>query len=152
MPQIIVSDVSSIRLNIHVFVSITKTLVMRVGESLPDDIARSLEASVYTGVSGYIIMSRHPSLSSSSSSSLPCTGSTSLTGPATTSWSTTPSTPRWVLLLSSPDRDTCDTCGVLQVCKMVFDMTGATRQYVDMEIDYDGVSCHKLCYLALCGV
>ena len=43
---------------IHVFVSITKTLVMRVGESLPDDIARSLEASVYTGVSGYIIMSR----------------------------------------------------------------------------------------------
>ena len=45
-------------MNIHVFVSITKTLVMRVGESLPDDIARSLEASVYTGVSGYIIMSR----------------------------------------------------------------------------------------------
>ena len=38
--------------------SITKTLVMRVGESLPDDIARSLEASVYQGVSGYIIMSR----------------------------------------------------------------------------------------------
>ena len=38
--------------------SITKTLVMRVGQSLPDDIARSLEASVYQGVSGYIIMSR----------------------------------------------------------------------------------------------
>lgn len=38
--------------------SITKTLVMRVGQSLPDDIARSLEASVYEGVSGYIIMQR----------------------------------------------------------------------------------------------
>ena len=38
--------------------SITKTLVMRVGESLPDDIARSLEANVYEGVSGFIIMSR----------------------------------------------------------------------------------------------
>ena len=42
----------------YLHVSITKTLVMRVGESLPDDIARSLEASVYTGVSGFIIMSR----------------------------------------------------------------------------------------------
>ena len=39
---------------------------------------------------------------------------------------------------------------MLQVCKMVFDMTGATRQYVDMEIDYDGVRCHQLCNLALC--
>ena len=38
--------------------SITKTLVMRVGESLPDDIARSVEASVYEGVGGYIIMQR----------------------------------------------------------------------------------------------
>ena len=44
---------------------------------------------------------------------------------------------------------TSAVCGVLQVCKMVFDMTGATRQYVDMEIDYDGVSCHKLCYSAV---
>jgi len=26
-----------------------------------------------------------------------------------------------------------------QVCKMVFDMTGVTRQYVDMDVDYDGV-------------
>lgn len=38
--------------------SITKTLVMRVGQSLPDNIGRSLEASVYEGVSGYIIMQR----------------------------------------------------------------------------------------------
>ena len=27
----------------------------------------------------------------------------------------------------------------MQVCKMMFDMTGVTRQYVDMEVDYDGV-------------
>ena len=26
-----------------------------------------------------------------------------------------------------------------QVCKMVFDMTGVTRDYVDMDVDYDGV-------------
>ena len=27
----------------------------------------------------------------------------------------------------------------LQICKMVFDMTGVTRDYVDMDVDYDGV-------------
>ena len=26
-----------------------------------------------------------------------------------------------------------------KVCKMMFDMTGATREYVDMDIDFDGV-------------
>lgn len=26
-----------------------------------------------------------------------------------------------------------------QICKMVFDMTGVTRDYVDMDVDYDGV-------------
>ena len=26
-----------------------------------------------------------------------------------------------------------------KVCKMQFEMTGATRQYVDLEMDYDGV-------------
>ena len=27
----------------------------------------------------------------------------------------------------------------MKVCKMMFDMTGVTRQYVDMEVDFDGV-------------
>ena len=38
--------------------SITSTVVQRIGQPLPDDIARALEANVYTGVDGYIIMSR----------------------------------------------------------------------------------------------
>ena len=38
--------------------SITSTVVQRIGQPLPDDIARALEANVYNGVDGYIIMSR----------------------------------------------------------------------------------------------
>ena len=101
--------------------SITKTLVMRVGESLPDDIARSIEASVYDGVDGYIIMSREYFIDWTCDYEL-------VYYPFDTQ----------VRQIRKNLKDIFIKL-YLKVCKMMFEMSGVTRQYVDLEVDYDGV-------------
>ena len=94
---------------------------MRVGESLPDDIARSIEASVYDGVDGYIIMSREYFIDWTCDYEL-------VYYPFDTQ----------VRQIRKNLKDLFIKL-FLKVCKMMFEMSGVTRQYVDLDVDYDGV-------------
>ena len=80
-----------------------------------------MEANVYEGTSGFIIMSREYFIDWTCDYEL-------VYYPFDTQVSKHKNTNEYSQILNLP-----------KVCKMQFEMTGATRQYVDLEMDYDGV-------------